>query len=168
MKKCIYVIVICILLPYSSSSTFSHATNRCQSVALKQHSLSYCEMISDPSRYDGKDVTIQASYRYEFETMELFCLGCRDRGKTWVIFDKDLSKQDQNELAKAPKGSGIINAMFTGTFQSSNGMYGHLGGYKFQFIVKSISKVEVVSDVALNPLDPAFQKSEVKVKACRD
>lgn len=122
----------------------------------------YCVLLQNPDRYDGKEVTVHATYRYGFEWQEIFCLECRKLGKTWLEFDDDLTRQSRTELKKWPKDQGTINAVFIGTF--SKGTYGD-GGFRFQLRVKVISDSEVISKRGWDPerLSPTARK---KVCSC--
>ncbi len=119
--------------------------------------VAYCDLVTNPDRYDGKEVAIRATYRYGFEWQELFCLECRKLGRTWLEFDDNLTRQSRTELKKWPKDQGTVNAVFTGTF--SKGTYGD-GGYRFQLRVKVISGSKVISKSGRDPerLSPAARK----------
>ena len=39
--------------------------------------VSFCDLIKDPGKFDGRAVTLKASYRYGFEWQELFCVSCK-------------------------------------------------------------------------------------------
>lgn len=121
--------------------------------------VAHCDLVMNPDRYDGKEVTVLATYRYGFEWQELLCLECRKVGKTWLEFDDDLEAKSKSELKKFPKGQGTVNAVFTGTFQSSKGSYGD-GGYRFQLRVREISGAKVVSKSGWAPehLSPNARK----------
>ncbi|HKS30533.1 MAG TPA: hypothetical protein VJS44_22095 [Pyrinomonadaceae bacterium] len=111
--------------------------------------VTYCDLVRNPEKYDSKEVTVRATYRYGFEWQEMFCLECREIGKTWIEF-KDIAPDVKAQLRKLPKHQGTINAVFTGTFQSSNGPFGD-GGYSFRFIVKAVSRIEVISKDGWTP-----------------
>lgn len=111
----------------------------------------YCALIKDPEKYDGKEVTVRAAYRYGFEWSEIFCLNCRKKGKTWLEIDEDnITKNSKKTLKKFPRDDGTINALFTGTFESSKGPFGD-GGYRFRFEVKDISQAELVTKSGADP-----------------
>jgi len=112
--------------------------------------VSYCDLVAEPEAYDGKEVTVRASYRYGFEWQELFCQKCRGTGKTWVEFDEGAAAEYKAALKKFPKHQGTVNAVFTGTFHSSKRRYGD-GGYRFQFVVTGIRNPDVVSKTGAAP-----------------
>ncbi|MFN3330192.1 MAG: hypothetical protein ACK419_04620 [Pyrinomonadaceae bacterium] len=122
----------------------------------------FCDLVKNPGKYDGKEVTVRATYRYGFEWQEIFCLGCRDVGKTWLEIG-DITKKSKKVLKKFPKDDGTINALFTGTFESSKGPYGD-GSYRFRFVLKEISQVEVVTK---SGADPKQLPDDKQKKVCR-
>jgi hypothetical protein len=103
----------------------------------------YCELVRNPDKYNGREVTIHATYRYGLEMQDLFCLECRDAGKTWLELNEDMFPKAKSVLKKMPKYAGTVNANFTGVFVSTMGPYGD-GGYRFQFVVTAINNIEVV------------------------
>lgn len=105
--------------------------------------VAFCDLVINPDKYNGKEITTRATYRYGFEWQEVFCLACEGKTKVWLEFSEDLTVKSKAALRKAPKNHGIINAVFTGTFRTS-GPYGD-GGYGFQLEVKDAKNVEVVS-----------------------
>jgi hypothetical protein len=110
----------------------------------------YCDLIKHPEEYDGKQVMIEASYRYMFEVQELFCLSCRERGKTWLEFGFDVDEKSHKALKKGPNNQGTLNGTFFGTFHSSGGRFGD-GGYSFKLDLKYVYKVEVISKEGWDP-----------------
>lgn len=104
--------------------------------------VAFCDLVSNPRKYNGKEITTRASFRYGFEWQEVFCLACEGGAKVWLEFSEDLTEKSKSALKKTPKDHGIINAVFTGTFRTS-GPYGD-GGYRFELEVKEARNVEVV------------------------
>jgi hypothetical protein len=124
--------------------------------------VAYCDLVTDPDKYDGKEVTVRATYRYGFEWQEVFCMECRKIAKTWLEFDGELNRESKARLKKFPRDQGTVNATFTGTFHSSKGPYGD-GGYRFQFDVRAISSVEVLSKQGW---DPDHLPAESRKRVC--
>ena len=119
-----------------------------------QSLVAFCDLVSNPDKYNGKEITTRATYRYGFEWQEVFCLSCEGESKVWLEYSEDLTEKSKAALRKAPKDHGIINAVFTGTFRTS-GPYGD-GGYRFELEVKGVKNVEVVSkDIRHQDLLPA-------------
>lgn len=123
----------------------------------------YCDVLKSPNDFDGKRVTLRATYRYGFEWQEIFCLQCRDRGKTWLEIDDDaISPKSKKMLKKLPKNDGTINAIFTGKFESSKGPFGD-GSYRFRFVLEEIRQAKLVSK---SGFDPTQLPEDVRKKLC--
>lgn len=122
----------------------------------------YCKLVRDPATYDHKRVTVTATYRYGFEWQELYCLKCRDSGKTWVEIPNDPPSELKRALRGLPKWTGTLNGTFRGVFHSKGG-FGD-GGYKFALAVEHIDAVSVVSRSGAVP--EALSASE-RSKVCR-
>src|SRR6266404_5095142 len=101
----------------------------------------FCEVLSNAKQYDEKEVTVRATYLYWFETSELFCLTCRDKGKVWIKFD-DLDEKSEAALRAAPE-VGEINLTVTGTFRTGS-TYGHMNGYRHEFVARRVWDVSTL------------------------
>ena len=105
----------------------------------------FCNLPARSSSYDGKVVTVRATYRYGFEWQEIYCLSCGDFGKTWLEIDENvLSKPGRKILKRFPKDTGTVNAVFTGRFESSGGPFGD-GGYRFRLVLFSVADAKVIT-----------------------
>ena len=125
--------------------------------------VSYCDLIRNLKEYEHKRVAVSASYRYGFEWQELFCLGCRERGKTWLEVTEKNANAFRRALRKAPRDHGIINATFYGILDGSNGPYGD-GGYSYRFDVELVKDVEVVYR---DGRAPELLPADVQKRLCR-
>lgn len=129
----------------------------------RSKAIDYCELLRSPTDFDGKKVTVKATYRYGFEWQELFCLPCRDIGKTWLEIEDDLiSSRSRKTLKKLPKDGGTVTAIFTGRFESSKGPFGD-GSYRFRFVLNEIEQPELVSK---SGFDPTQFPKDVQEKIC--
>jgi hypothetical protein len=109
----------------------------------------YCELINNPSQYNGKKIRVEANYRYGFEWSELICEDCFELQKrTWVDFDKlDESCSSKKLLKKLKKDSPegrTLAVVFAGTFENSKKSYGHLNEYQFKLNVSCVEKAVVL------------------------
>lgn len=155
-KYRVFSILWLILLPFLWQAALGQENNNLMTVK-------YCELVKSPEKYDGKEIIVHATYRYGFEWQEMFCLGCRDKGKTWLEIDEDnITKKSKKVLKKFPKDIGTINALFTGIFESSKGHFGD-GGYRFRFVVKEISRAELVTK---SGADPGSLPDAIRKKVC--
>jgi hypothetical protein len=114
-----------------------------ESVAGSDPTVSFCDLVRNPEKFNGKEVTIRATHRYGFEWEELYCLDCLDKGKAWLEIPTDIDSASAKAMKHAPKGAGIVNLTVSGTFMSGS-TYGHSSGYRYQFVAKKIREVSVV------------------------
>ena len=110
-----------------------------------QSAVTFCDLVRNPDKYNGQDVSVRATYRYGFEWQELYCLDCKDKGKAWLEVPFDLDDPAIRPLRRAPKGAGIVNLTLQGVFVSGNHYFGHMGMYPYKFVVHKITDVAVVS-----------------------
>ena len=99
----------------------------------------YCDLVDRPSEYDGKHVKLSASYRYGFESNEVYCVACRGELLTFGLYSQGAKVK---EMKKAPKGSGTINATFSGVFRKRTDIG---NGYTYQLDIDNITDVRVIS-----------------------
>lgn len=104
----------------------------------------FCDLVRNPTKYEGMKVTVRASLRTDFEFDEIFCMNCLALGRTWPEFvGEDAWEGSKRPLKKLPS-AGIINATFDGVFESRTGAYGHMNLYRFQLRVTSMRDVSVI------------------------
>src|SRR5690606_7007917 len=96
----------------------------CWLVAGEDSRSELCDMIDRPQAFDGKRVTLRASYRYGYEWQEIYCLQCRPLAKVWLAIPPELPKNVQRHLNRLPKNQGTVNATFTGMFRGSPSAFG--------------------------------------------
>jgi hypothetical protein len=109
-----------------------------------QPTLRFCDLVRNPAEYNGKTVTVRATYRYGFEWEELYCLDCLDKGKAWLEVPSDLDDASVKALRRGPKGAGIVNLTVQGIF-ISGGHFGHQNFYRYKFVAQRVADVAVVS-----------------------
>ena len=105
--------------------------------------VSFCELVSNPKRYNGKEVTVRATYKYGFEWAYLYCLTCLDKGKAWLEIPDDVDESSTKVLKRGPKGAGIANITVRGTFIKC-GHCGHENAYPFKFVAHQVSDLVVL------------------------
>lgn len=105
----------------------------------------YCELIQNPSAYDGKKVRIAATYRSGYEWSELYDPDCFDFEKrTWVEFE-NLNAESRRVLEdlRTERSEGrTLSVTFAGIFESSTGDYGHQNHYKYLLKVSDVDQAE--------------------------
>jgi hypothetical protein len=127
----------------------------------------FCDLVRNPEKYNGREVTVRATYRYGFEWSELYCLDCLERGKArsgiaWLRIPSDLDDDSVRSFKKVPKGSGIVNLTVQGVFASGE-TYGHQNGYRYEIVAQKISDVAVIQK-GIKP--PAEEEKAEKRWAC--
>ncbi|MBZ5524413.1 MAG: hypothetical protein LAP21_19420 [Acidobacteriia bacterium] len=127
-----------------------------------QSSLTFCDLIRSPEKYNGKEVTVRATYRYGFEWSELYCLDCLDQGKAWLDMPTALEDTSAKSLKKMPKGAGIVNLTVQGVFVSG-GTFGHSNAYRYKIEPTKISDVAVLQKGMKSPEE---EKNVEKRCAC--
>lgn len=128
---------------------------------MPQASLTFCDLVRNPQQHNGKEVTIRATYRYGFEWSELYCLDCRDKGKTWLEF-ANLDDESDRAVRRLPKGGGIVNLTVQGVF-ASGATFGHENGYHYKIVARKVSDVVIVQKGMKRP---AVEEKAEKRWAC--
>ena len=134
MRLLLYIVVICVLRGGIRS----------------QSSPTFCDLIRSAEKYNGKEVTVRATYRYGFEWSELYCLDCLDHGKAWLEMPVTLKDTSDSSLKKMPKDAGIVNLTVQGVFLSG-GTFGHSNAYRFKIEPTKISNVVVLQKGMKSP-----------------
>jgi hypothetical protein len=122
----------------------------------------FCDLLRNPEKYDGKEVTVRATWRYGFEWSQFYCLDCLDKGRAWLEMPSDLDDVSTKILSRKPKGAGIVNLTVQGVFMSG-GHFGHLNAYPYQLVARRVSNVAVVLS---GMKDAAKEKEAEKRWAC--
>jgi hypothetical protein len=113
-------------------------------VSETQTLLRFCDLLENPEKYNGREVTVRATYQYGYEWNYLYCLGCEKRGRVWLEMPAYFEdRRTEVELSKAPDGAGIVNVTVTGTFAYGS-TYGHLNGYRYQLSVTKLRNLVVL------------------------
>ena len=125
----------------------SHPRQAKQSAAESAPTISYCELLREPSLYQGKLVRVAATWHYGFEWSYLYHRECMSRGnKAWVEFvDEDESCPQTKKLSKRLKDDfdNKADVVAVGTLAVGRG-YGHMGAYQYQFTIKCLEKAKQV------------------------
>jgi hypothetical protein len=117
------------------------------------HDISYCQLASDPSKYAGKRIRIQAIYSYMFEVSTLLPPTCCDEHhiNMWVDFDDELEGESKKLFNKFPKGMGFVLAVFVGRIETGDA-YGT--GQRFHFFVEHIEEVKQQANPPMGKFPP--------------
>lgn len=107
-----------------------------------QTSITFCDLLRNPEKYNGKEVTVRATYRYGLEWQQLYCLDCLEKGKALLEVPDNGDESLERSLKRTPK-AGIVNLTVQGLFMSGR-TYGHMNGYHYQITAHKISNVVVL------------------------
>jgi hypothetical protein len=113
--------------------------------------LAFCDLLKNPESYNGKEMTVRATYKYGFEWQQLYCLDCLNSGKAWIEFE-GLDERSVNVLKLAPKDAGTVNVTVQGTFVSGD-HYGHQNMYRYKFVAHRASNLAVIVRGMKNPAE---------------
>lgn len=104
--------------------------------------VSYCELVGDPKRYDQETVRVSAIHVVGFERSYLMDNGCPEQ--TWTILvpdDSACSVDIPTPSLPVDRRGGTRSVTVVGRFYGERGRYGHLGQYPFKFDVVCIEAV---------------------------
>jgi hypothetical protein len=122
--------------------------------------VSYCELVRDPQRYQDKVVRVHAQYRMGFEVSYLYDLACvkgktplehaAARQETWLGFDSAHQSCWQPALAQLHKANGgrgaTADVTVVGIFYGAENRHEPAPGGKFQFIARCLERVKITAD----------------------
>jgi hypothetical protein len=122
--------------------------------------IQFCDLLRNPSRYNGQRVRVRVTHRYVFEVSELFCLECSDKGRVWLDTTNIDDEASERAFRKMP-AAGIVNLTIEGVFMAE-GHFGHTG-WPYQLKAEKIEGVKVL----LNGRKPPEAEREIEKKwAC--
>lgn len=128
-----------------------------------------CHVLHNSEFYDGKPITVRASFRLGRKQSHLFCMACIDEG--WVWMREILPSGGEiapglkklNDLIQENQNGLTVNGIFTGTFRGPS-QYGRLGAYTYQIEVLEVREIEMIYDAGP---DPGDLPKEIQRKACQ-
>lgn len=128
-----------------------------------------CEVLRNSEFYEGKQITVRATFRLGRKERQLFCMACIDNGRVWMReilpsggeIAPGLKKL--NDLMQENEKGMIVNGIFTGTFRGP-GVYGLLGAFTYQLDVQEVRQIEVIYSGGPDPHD---LPKEIQKKACQ-
>jgi hypothetical protein len=128
-----------------------------------------CHVLRNSEFYDGKPITVKASFRLGRKQSHLFCMACIDEG--WVWMREILPSGGEiapglkklNDLIQENQNGLTVNGIFTGTFRGPS-QYGRLGAYTYQIDVQEVREIELIYNAGPDPED---LPKEIQRKACQ-
>ena len=127
-----------------------------------------CEVLRDSEFYNGKQVTLRATFRLGRKQSQLYCMACMAGGRVWMREILPSSGEvapglkKLNDLILENEEGITVNGIFTGTFRGA-GQYGRLGAFTYQIDVQEVSEIEFVSATGIDPEDLS---REMQKKVC--
>ena len=127
-----------------------------------------CEVLRDSEFYNGKQVTLRATFRLGRKQSQLYCMTCIDGGRVWMREVLPSSGEvapglrKLNDLILENEKGITVNGIFTGTFRGA-GQYGRLGAFTYQIDVQEVGEIELVSATGIDPEDLS---KEMRKKVC--
>jgi hypothetical protein len=120
--------------------------------AAKATCLSLCEILASPEKFYEKEITVRAVYRASFEASELYCSECLTLGQVWVEFeDTKAGSRASSRIGRRTGPMGAkLNGVFTGILRPQ-GVYGHLGSYRFEMILSNATGLRTVDRMGVVP-----------------
>lgn len=115
----------------------------------ESEALHLCDVLRTPGLYNGRRITIKATYRAAFENSQLYCLACLDQGSVWMQAWVDQYGEPSKSVRKLFKLERkghmgfTANASFSGIFHGP-GSYGHQSGSKFELDVEEVRDLKLV------------------------
>lgn len=144
MQKSIILISCILLLNFSGNPAITEEV----AVASDIPTVDYCDLIRHAKDYDQKQIRIKAVYRVGYEWSEIYCPDCfNQKERTWVEFDSDFESCTKSKVVKLfNDDERTLSVTIVGIFHSSPKKYGygHLGSYRFEFVVKCVESAKLL------------------------
>ena len=109
--------------------------------------VSYCDLVRNPSAYADKLIRVHATWVYGFEITALYDAACLDRdNRAWFeTVDEDqlcpTSKKNFRKLKK--EGFAKADVTVVGKLYSGH-RFGHENGYNFKFVVSCLERAKQI------------------------
>ena len=127
----------------------------------KAMTVSFCELVRDPERYDKKVIRVKAVLFRGMENTYLTDPACAGKDLyLWVEFDESYLYQDEETKRRLDKilcstqpcPTGTAEVIAIGRFSGpTGGPYGHLDDYRFKFSIFHIEQVRSVPTDSAGP-----------------
>jgi hypothetical protein len=128
-----------------------------------------CEVLRNSEFYEGKQITVRATFRLGRKERQLFCMACIDEGRVWMREILPAGGEIApglkrfNDLIQENYKGITLNGIFTGTFRGP-GVYGRLGAFTYQIDVQEVREIEVIYSTGPDPQD---LPKEIQKKTCQ-
>ena len=150
------LIALCVLLAGSAATPAQPRTAR----GFVSGDVSFCDLVSEPSRYSGRQVRVRAVYRYGFEWAQLYSLHCSDSPKVWVDVSDSYVHDTPRSIRRRLEGGGpegrTVGVVAVG--QIHDGGFGPSGSFPLEFVIDRVESARVLADAS--PVAEALSTSE--------
>jgi hypothetical protein len=102
----------------------------------------FCDLLRNPEKYNGKEVTVRATWSKGPEWSALYCLGCPDKSSVWLDVRTELDDASKKALRQVPMPA-TANLTVQGVFMSG-GLYGHRNQYQYQLVARKVNDAAIV------------------------
>ncbi len=132
-------------------------------------SVELCYVLRNSEFYDGKQITVNATFRKSRTGSQLYCMACINWGDVWMreVLPKpgegSEGIRELNDLLNEQKSGITVNGLFTGVFRGA-GVYGFLGASTYQIEVREVRNMQVVYN---SGAEPEKLPAEIKKKTCQ-
>ena len=150
-----FLVVLLVALPFAQTVKHTERLKNCSAQVPKNvPTLSFCELVRDPARYDGKIVRLRVKYLAGGETRVIYDKKCE--GEAWIEFDHvfdactEESVRERFQQRDPSPGEGLFNGLWeseviaVGMFAHDKRGFGHLNAYKYEFTMKWVERVRRV------------------------
>jgi hypothetical protein len=149
LRAIIVVAILCSSLGLVLVSSTAHCQT--QAAAVKTESpplLTFCDLMKNPGQFYGQKVRVAATWCWGFEWSYLYSRECMDsKNQAWVEIPYNAGLPPKTEkILKRLKDTGInskADVIMIGELQGGR-TYGHLNGWRYQFVVSSIEEAKQI------------------------
>ena len=152
MRVLAYCGLLGLLLLISASTCSRKLVNPRSEDLDKPKGASLCELIAKPEQYRNQTVQIEAVFYSDRENTALYSPQCGDAEKNvWADFEPGFQYEDASVkrrfndtgCQRQPCLSAETRVTLVGRFEGpADRGYGHLGGYRYRFLIKRILAAE--------------------------
>jgi hypothetical protein len=114
--------------------------------------VTFCDLVKNPTLYEGKEVRTKVVYRHGGEELaEFYCAECLDAGRVSAGFDDSFDSNTTKEIARKLEGEHTLSLVVVGRFYGSSKWYGHFSKYRFLFKMSRVEKAKVLLKSIIDP-----------------
>ena len=161
MKKYALLFLLLIIFP-------APARNNADAASQDIPTITFCDLISSPELYDGREIRFRVKYLAGSEVAAFGDPNCTTKNKrTWAEFDStsikasskpELYQKVMEQILCGKCGGDNLwretEMIVTGIFNGEDQGYGHMGEYRFMVSVKSVEEIGVTEKTEIPGFSP--------------